>query len=76
MTIKQLDKLGQDIFMQRYAYPGETKYSERCKVMGKHAATAEKEDEVERQEKRFNESLGTGDLVPGGRIIYGSGRNN
>jgi ribonucleoside-diphosphate reductase alpha chain len=76
MVIKQLDSLGQDIFMQRYAYPGETKYSERCKVMGKHAASAEKEDEVERQEKRFNESLSTGDLVPGGRIIYGSGRNN
>ena len=76
MVIKQLDGLGQDIFMQRYAYPGETKYSERCKVMGKHAASAEKEDEVERQEKRFNESLSTGDLVPGGRIIYGSGRNN
>jgi len=75
MVIKQLDELGQEIFIQRYAYPGETKYSERCKAMSKHVASAEKEDEVERQEKRFYDALSTGDLVPGGRIIFGSGRN-
>ena len=75
MAIKQLDNLGQEIFMQRYAYPGETKYSERCKAMSKHIASAEKEDEVEKHERRFYDALSTGDLIPGGRIIYGSGRN-
>ena len=74
MAIKQLDNLGQDIFMQRYAYPGETKYSERCKAMAKHVASSESEDEIEKQEKRFYDALSTGDLVPGGRIIYGAGR--
>jgi hypothetical protein len=33
MAIKQLDSIGQELFMSRYAYPGETKYSERCKAM-------------------------------------------
>ncbi len=75
MAIKKLDDLGQALFMQRYAYPGETQYSERCKVMSRHASSAEKEEEVEKHEKRFYESLNSGDLVPGGRIIYGSGRN-
>jgi len=76
MVIKQLDSLGQDIFMQRYAYPGETKYSERCKAMAKHVASSESEDEIEKQEKRFYDALSTGDLVPGGRIIYGAGRSH
>jgi ribonucleoside-diphosphate reductase alpha chain len=76
MAIKQLDGLGQEIFMQRYAYPGETKYSERCKAMAKHVASAEKEEDIEKFEKRFYEALSTGDLVPGGRIIYGSGRKH
>jgi len=75
MVIKQLDGLGQDIFMQRYAYPGETKYAERCKAMSKHVASSEKDGDVEKYEKRFYDALSTGDLVPGGRIIYGSGRN-
>lgn len=76
MAIKQLDGLGQEIFMQRYAYPGETKYSERCKAMAKHVASAEKEEDIEKFEKRFYETLSNGDLVPGGRIIYGSGRKH
>ena len=76
MAIKNLEGLGQEIFMQRYAYPGETKYSERSKAMAKHVASAEKEEDVEKYEKRFYDALSTGDLVPGGRIIYGSGRNH
>tara|TARA_R110000851_G_scaffold229758_1_gene382455 strand:+ start:13708 stop:15615 length:1908 start_codon:yes stop_codon:yes gene_type:complete len=74
MVIKQLDELGQAIFEQRYAYPGEKTYGERCKPMAKHAASAEKEADIEKHEKRFYEALNTGDLIPGGRIIYGSGR--
>ncbi len=75
MAIKQLDSLGQDIFMQRYAYPGETKYSERCKAMAKHIASVESDEEIEKYEKKFYDALSTGDLVPGGRIIYGAGRS-
>ena len=75
MVIKQLDTLGQSIFEQRYAYPGEKMYSERCKAMAKHVASSEKESDVERFEKRFFDVLSSGDFIPGGRIIYGSGRN-
>ena len=75
MTIKKLEGLGQTIFEQRYAYPGETKYSERARAMAKHAASAEKEDDIKTSEARFYDAISSGDLIPGGRIIYGSGRN-
>jgi ribonucleoside-diphosphate reductase alpha chain len=75
MAIKQLDSMGQEIFMSRYAYPGETKYAERCKAMAKHVAAVESDEEIEKYEKKFYDALSTGDLVPGGRIIYGSGRS-
>ena len=42
MKVKQLNELGQKIFEQRYAYPGETKYSDRCRAMAKHISSAEK----------------------------------
>jgi len=74
MKIKQLNELGQKIFEHRYAYPGETKYTDRCKVMAKHIASAESDAEKETIEKKFYDVLATGDFVPGGRIIFGSGR--
>ena len=75
MTIAKLNDLGQDIFEKRYAYPGETKWSERAKVIAKAAASAESDDEKEKYEKKFYDAISSGDLIPGGRIIYGSGRN-
>ena len=74
MKIKQLNELGQKIFEHRYAYPGETKYSERCKAMAKHIASAESDDVKEFIERKFYDVLATGDFVPGGRIVFGSGR--
>lgn len=74
MKTKQLNELGQKIFEHRYAYPGETKYTDRCKVMAKHIASAESDTEKEAIEKKFYDILATGDFVPGGRIIFGSGR--
>jgi len=71
----QLNELGQKIFEQRYAYPGETKYSQRCKAIAKHIASAEKDDEKEFYENKFFDSLAAGDFVPGGRIIFGGGRS-
>lgn len=75
MRVKQLNELGQKIFEHRYAYPGETKYSDRCRAMAKHIASAEKDEEKESYERRFFEVLAAGDFVPGGRIIFGSGRS-
>jgi ribonucleoside-diphosphate reductase alpha chain len=75
MAIAHLNELGQEIFESRYAYPGETSWAERAKVMAKQMASPEKDAEKEKIEKKFYESLSSGDFIPGGRIIFGSGRN-
>jgi len=75
MAITQLTGLGQEIFEKRYAYPGETKWSERAKVVARTAATAEKDADKEKVEKSFYDAISSGDFIPGGRIIFGAGRN-
>ena len=75
MAITTLNKLGQEIFETRYAYPGETKWGERAKVMAKVVASAESDENKEKVEKYFYEAVGSGDFIPGGRIIFGAGRN-
>jgi len=75
MTRLKLTDLGQEIFQTRYAYPGETKWQERAKVIAKTVASAEADEDKEKYEKVFYDSIADGDFVPGGRIIYGAGRN-
>ena len=75
MANANLNELGQEIFESRYAYPGETKWAERAKVIAKTIASAERDEEKEKIEKYFYEAIGSGDFIPGGRIIYGAGRN-
>ena len=75
MTIATLNGLGQEIFESRYAYPGETKWGERAKVIARTVASAELDEDKEKVEKYFYESVGSGDFIPGGRIIFGAGRN-
>jgi len=75
MTRLKLTDLGQEIFQTRYAYPGETKWQERAKVIAKTVASAEPDEDKEKYEKVFYDSIADGDFVPGGRIIYGAGRN-
>ena len=75
MANTTLNELGQEIFETRYAYPGETKWAERAKVIAKVVASAEKDEEKERTEKSFYDAVGSGDFIPGGRIIFGAGRN-
>ena len=75
MAQVKLSELGQEIFDTRYAYPGETKWAERAKVIARSVATAEKDSDKEKVEKLFYDIVGSGDFIPGGRIIYGAGRN-
>ena len=75
MTLANLNELGQEIFETRYAYPGETKWSERAKSIAKTIASAERDEDKEKIEKLFYEAVGSADFIPGGRIIFGSGRN-
>jgi ribonucleoside-diphosphate reductase alpha chain len=75
MANANLNELGQEIFEKRYAYPGETKWSDRAKVIARTVASAEQDEEKEKTEKLFYDTIGSGDLIPGGRIIFGAGRN-
>ena len=75
MANANLNELGQEIFEKRYAYPGETKWSDRAKVIARTVASAEQDEDKEKTEKLFYETIGSGDLIPGGRIIFGAGRN-
>ena len=75
MANATLGKLGQEIFEARYAYPGETKWADRAKVIAKVVASAERDEQKEKIEKSFYDAVGSGDFIPGGRIIYGAGRN-
>ena len=75
MANANLNELGQEIFEKRYAYPGETKWSDRAKVIARTVASAEQDEDKEKTEKLFYDTIGSGDLIPGGRIIFGAGRN-
>jgi len=75
MALKQLGVVGQEIFKARYAYPGEESWGERAKVMAKTMASCERDEDKESVFQKFYEVLGSGDFVPGGRIIFGAGRD-
>ena len=75
MALANLNELGQEIFESRYAYPGETKWADRAKVIARTVASAECDEEKEKIEKSFYDVIGSGDFIPGGRIIFGAGRN-
>ena len=75
MAQANLTPLGQEIFESRYAYPGETKWADRAKVIAKTMASAEVDEDKEKVERYFYESISSGDFIPGGRIIFGAGRN-
>jgi len=75
MALANLDPLGQEIFESRYAYPGETKWAERARSIARVVASAESDEDKEKTEKSFYDAVGSGDFIPGGRIIYGAGRN-
>ena len=76
MTIAQLNDLGQTIFDQRYAYPGEKGWGDRAKSVANHVASAENDQNKEKMSKKFFEAISSGDFVPGGRILFGAGRKN
>lgn len=75
MAIAKLNELGQEIFEKRYAFPGETTWSERAKVIAKSVAMAEKDEDRKNIEDKFYKVVASGDFIPGGRIIFGAGRN-
>ena len=51
MSKAVLNDLGQEIFENRYAYPGETKWSDRAKVISRVVASAESDEDKEKDRK-------------------------
>ena len=70
------NSIHETIFLDKYAFPGETTWAECAKRVSSHAATAENYENREKFEKKFYETISNGDLVPGGRINFGAGRAN
>lgn len=64
------------IFEQRYALTPEETWPEACSRVAKQMALAETPDKQKAYEDKFNEVLVKNLFVPGGRIWYGSGKNN
>lgn len=68
--------LSQSIFIDKYAYPGETTWKELAKRVSRAAADPEFPEKRESIEKKFYDIINSGDFCPGGRILYGAGRSN
>ena len=68
--------IGADIFQYKYAYPGETTWKQRAKAISKAIAVAEPDDKKALVEQQIYDAVRSMDLLPGGRIVFGSGRSN
>ena len=71
----EFNELGKDIFLRKYAYPGETDWYQRAKVVAQTVAACELPEDIEKVQKKFYDAIVMGDWVPGGRILFGAGRN-
>jgi ribonucleoside-diphosphate reductase alpha chain len=70
----KLKGLSHEIFMERYAYPGDTNWDDRADTIARIASSAESDDLKEVWRQHFWMALSEGDFIPGGRIIFGAGR--
>ena len=64
------------IFRDRYALTPSESWEECCLRVAKQVALAEQPEKQKIYEEKFNEVLLNNLFVPGGRILYNSGRNN
>jgi len=68
--------LQEDIFLTKYAYPSETKWVQASKRVATHVAKAETDEDRAKFEKKFFDAINHAEFIPGGRIMFGAGRNN
>lgn len=66
----------EQIFKDRYAFTPEETWSEMCSRVARQMAIAELPDKQKQYEEKFYDILSSNLFVPGGRILYNSGRNN
>lgn len=64
------------IFKERYAFTENETWEECCRRVARQMAIAEKSEKVEKYEATFYDMLVNNFFVPGGRILYNSGRPN
>jgi ribonucleoside-diphosphate reductase alpha chain len=67
--------ISESIFLEKYAYPGETVWKECAKRVARAAADPEFPEQREKIEQKFYEAINSGDFCPGGRILFGAGRS-
>lgn len=70
----KLDGLQKEIFLQRYAMPGETEWSQCAKRVSDTIASVEENGLSTEWSEKFYDVINAGDLMPGGRILFGAGR--
>ena len=70
------NSLAETIFMDKYAYPGESSWKELSKRVARAAADPEFPEQREKIEQKFYDAINSGDFCPGGRILFGAGRSN
>ena len=68
--------LSERIFKNRYAFTDQETWEECRKRVATQMALAETPDKQKIYQEKFNEILLNNLFVPGGRILYNSGRNN
>lgn len=69
------NSLAETIFMDKYAYPGETSWKECARRVAKAASDPEFPENRQKYEQKFFDAINNGDFCPGGRILFGSGRS-
>ena len=70
------NSLADTIFMDKYAYPGETSWKECARRVAKSASDPEFPENRLKFEQKFYDAINNGDFIPGGRILFGSGRSH
>jgi len=68
-----LDGFAREIFLDKYASPGETEWADCVIRVARYVSQAENSEQLEWQEKFFDMMKDT-DFIPGGRILVGAGK--
>lgn len=71
-----LEDFSLQIFKERYAFTENETWPEACRRVARQMALAEVPDKQRVYEDKFYEILVQNKFIPGGRILYNSGRNN
>ncbi len=72
----KLTGLEQEIFLKKYAMPNEVEWEQCAQRVANYISQAEKNGDAEKWSDIFFQAIKDGHLMPGGRILFGSGRRN